>query len=457
MPKLTGSIVKYPARASILWYLAVIALGALLLAQPICRSKRASRIDVLDATFTATSATCVTGLVVRSTGQDFSWLGQLVILLLIQFGGVGIMTVTTYAVLRLGGRTGLRQRVLVGETLGSGDESDLRWVLKHVLLMTVAFEGAGFVLLAVRNLFEMPFGEALWHAVFHSISAFCNAGFSLNDDSLIRYQDDPLVNATIMLLIVVGGIGFPVMLDLKRNWRGRLPHWDPLTLHTKLMLLGTVGLLAFGMLSFLGLEWDGVLSGLPLGQSLMVSLFHSVTCRTAGFNTVDVAHLTNATLFLSMLLMMIGAGPCSTGGGFKVSTFMVLALRGWATTRGHHKVNIFRRTLAPFAIERATTTALLFTIVIVTALTALLTAEQSDLPHLQAKGVFVEAAFEIVSALGTVGLSTGITNDLTDFARWLIILLMFIGRLGPISVAVALTRGERSQPIEFPQEEPLVG
>ncbi len=443
---------------SFVWYLAVIILGGVLLTLPISRVSDDNPVTPLDAAFTSTSAVCVTGLAVRSTGNDFSLFGQVVILLLIQFGGIGIMTVTTVITFWLGGRQSLRRRAVLAESLGAGREPDLRWVLKRVILFTIAFEGIGFVLLAIRFLFDHPFGQALWHALFHCISAFCNAGFSLNDNSLMDYQGDPLVNATIIILIVCGGIGFPVMMDVSRNWyRPWRERWNRLMLHSKLILVGTACLITMGTLLVLVLEWNDALASMSLPRRLMVALFQSVTCRTAGFNTIEIGSLTNATLFISILLMAVGAGPCSTAGGFKVSTLSVLVLRGWSTFRGRQRIFVGRRTIPREVTDRAITAAVLFGVVAVVALTVLLMLEQSETPHAQSQGLFMDAIFEVVSALGTVGLSTGMTQHLTNAGRVVIIILMFMGRLGPISVFAALSRGEQAEPIEYAEEEPLIG
>lgn len=458
MAQFAGSVLKYPARASFAWYGGLILLGTLVLRHPACRASSASPVSALDAAFTATSAACVTGLTVRSTGHDFSLAGQIAILALIQIGGIGIMTVTTFVTLHLGGAKTLRDRVAVLETLGAGPGADLGWVLRHVVLMTFLFEGVGFLLLASRFILDYPWQAALWHGLFHAVSAFCNAGFSLNDDNLVRYQGDPLVNLTIVGLIVTGGLGFPVMLDLRSNLRSPWSRlWDRLHLHSKLMLLGTAGLLGFGALSFLLLEWSNSLHGMPVARKILVSLFQATVPRTAGFNTVDIGSLTNATLLVLMLLMMVGAGPCSTGGGFKVSTLMVLVVRAWSAFQGHTRASVFRRTIPPATLARATTTALLYAVVAASLLTGLLVFEQARLPRADSQGLFVQALFEVISALGTVGLSTGMTPMLTEAGRILVILAMFIGRLGPISVFIALSRGERVYHFEFPEEEPLIG
>lgn len=415
-------------------------------------------ITALDAVFTATSATCVTGLAVRSTGGDYSWFGQLVIMVLIQVGGIGIMTVTTYLAFQLGGRLGLRQRAIITETLGAREHADIRWVLGRVIRLTLLFESVGALLLFIRFLFDFTPGDALWQAAFHSVSAFCNAGFALHDDSFVRYQGDWMVNLTLMVLIIAGGIGYPVIIDLNRNWQDSWrDRWDALSLHSKLMLVGTGVLLVFGAVMLLMLEWDGVLRGMSFPRRLLVACFHSTTCRTAGFNTIDVGALTSATLFLSMLLMAVGAGPCSAGGGFKVSTLTVLALRVWASFRGRRQIHVSRRMIAETAVIRAIATAAGFTAVAIVSLTILLVVAPAGRPYSVAGGDFMDKAFEVVSALGTVGLSTGITADLNGAGRVILILLMFIGRLGPISAFIALSRSERKQAVEYAQEEPLIG
>jgi trk system potassium uptake protein TrkH len=458
MAQFIGSLEQHPARVSFAWYAATIVLGALLLMQPWCGSNSDKPITAMDAVFTATSATCVTGLAVRSTGHDFSWWGQFVILTLVQLGGIGIMTVTTSITFQLGGRQGLRQRAIIEETLGADEGANVRWVLGRVIRLTVLIEAAGAVLLFARFLFDYPRQPfmALWHAVFHSVTAFCNAGFGLHDDNLVRYQNDWLVNWTIILLIVTGGIGYPVLIDIQRNWRGTWSErWERMLLHSKIMLVGTASLLIFGAVMVLVLEWDGVLKEMPLPQKFLAACFHSTTCRTAGFNTVDVGALSDTTLFISILLMAIGTGPCSTGGGFKVSTLMILVLRGWTTFRGFRQVTVARRTVPDTATDRAIAATLAFGAVAILGLTMLVAVEARGARA--GARIFMDATFEAVSALGTVGLSTGITPHLSTLGRLIIIGLMFIGRLGPITFFVALSQGERRRTIEYVSEEPLIG
>jgi trk system potassium uptake protein len=459
MPRLAGSLVHYPARVSLAWYLGLITLGGLFLTHPICRMPDKAPISLIDGLFTATSAVCVTGLSVRSTGFDFSPIGQIVILLLIQIGGIGIMTVTTLLTFQLGGRTGLREKQIVTETLGAENSKDVRPLVRLVIFWSLAIEGAGFLVLAIRNLFDkdLSTADALWHALFHAVSAFCNAGFGLFDDNLMRYQGDFVVNFVICALIIVGGIGFPVVADVRRNWKGDLrDRWKRLNVHSKIMIIGTIGLLTLGTLTFLAIEWEGVLANKPWWEKGLISFFSSTTCRTAGFNTVDIGALRSATLFSMILLMIIGAGPCSTGGGFKVSTFMTLVLNSWTAFRGGTRINVFRRTIAPQMVSKAITTALLYVIVATIGLTLILVMEQ-HLPRAKPQGLFLELMFEVISALGTVGLSTGITPELGVGGKSVIILLMFLGRLGPISVMLAISHSKREQAIEFPYESPLIG
>lgn len=460
MAKFTGSLVSYPARVTIMWFAALILLGACILTLPISHGKPDAPVSFLDALFTATSAACVTGLAVRSTPHDFSPFGQGVILGLIQLGGIGIITVTTFVTLQFGGKQSLRQKAVIASTLG-GESYDLRWVIRNVLLFTIGAEGVGFAILAVRNLLlnEAPWEQSLWEAFFHSISAFCNAGFALHDDSLVRYKSDVTTNTVIMGLIVLGGIGYPVVLDVWRRFTDKnVERWEAFTLHTKLMLLGTGGLLLIGTAMILLLEWNHGLKDMSLGTKLLVSAFQSVVPRTAGYQSVDLSSFRDATLFLLLLLMLIGAGPCSTAGGFKVSTLMVLVCNAWSRLQGQPRVTLFRRSLSDEIIERATATALIFTVVSVVAIVALLIVEPNS------NGRFLSAAFEVASALGTVGLSVdtsgqqfGFTAYLNPAGKVIIIILMYLGRLGPLTAFVALSRTERKSIIEYPKDDVLIG
>ena len=485
MPQLAGSLVRYPARVTTAWFALTILLGTLILLMPWSRRTTAAPIGVVDACFTATSALCVTGLGVRSTGNDFSFFGQCVILTLIQLGGIGIMTLTTFILATISGKSGLRQQAIVHDTLGADGPADFRSILRLVFFFTFSVEFCGALLLWIRFLFEFDPSTAAWHAIFHSISAFCNAGFSLNDDSLMRYDGDFLVNIVVCTMIILGGLGFPVVSDLWRCARSRKPLiWDTVHVHTKITLLGTAIFLSGGVVGFLVLEWDGVLRNASWSETICIPIFHSVTCRTAGFNTIDVGLLSNATLFMSIILMVVGGGACSTAGGVKVSTTMMLMFHAMSRFRGKKAVSIFRRTIPEDSIDRAMASSMLFMVVGGLALIALLIVEQSNtnkyvsdhstiasalisqdessLPSIpMAAGtrddMFLRAMFEVASALGTVGLTINFTALLSDPGRCVIIVLMFMGRLGPLSVFAAVSRSAKENKILFAKEEPLVG
>jgi trk system potassium uptake protein TrkH len=456
MPQLTGTFTSYPARVSFVAYAITILVGGVLLTLPVARQADRPPISLVDGLFTATSACCVTGLTVRSTVNDFSGFGQGVILVLIQLGGLGIMTITTLAAFQIGGQATLRQRAVVADTLGVKSGRDLRWVGRAVFLTVLVSEAAGFLLLAAAAWGTAPAVEIAWRSLFHSVSAFCNAGFALHDSNLMPDAGNTGINLAICGLIIVGGIGFPVIIDVGTRLQQRRDVWQRLSIQSKLMLIGTAGLLALGAVSFWALEWDEALADEPLATRILMGLFHTTTCRTAGFNTIDYGTLASSTLFLTIILMAIGAGPCSTAGGFKVSTLMTLLVSSWSSFRGLPRANIFRRTIPATAVRRATATALLFGAVATLALVALLVVESRN-PTSDRPRWFLESLFECISALGTVGLSTGITPLLSDPGKIVLIVLMLVGRLGPISAAVALSRQRTPYQPEYLEEEPLVG
>ena len=458
MQKYVGVLAKYPARSALAWYLGTIALGALLLSLPISRADAGEGISVIDALFTSTSATCVTGLTVRSTANDFSFFGQLVILVLIQLGGIGILTITTFFALALGSSESLRKTILVTESVGSNASFSLWRLLTVVMLTVFSIEAVGVGLLLLHSGADPARSISTWEAFFHSVSAFCNAGFSLRDDSLVQFRSDPLVNGTIAALIVLGGLGFPVLLDVVRAARQkRSSLWERSHLQTKLMLIGTALLLAVGGASFLALEWNHSLQNEPVGTKLLVACFHSTTTRTAGFFSTDVDSLRTSTLFVTMLLMLVGAGPCSTGGGLKVTSLVVLVTYGWSRFRGRGSASAFRRRISRRSIERAVTNVLLFAAVAAIGLITLLAIEQTPRTQVSGDAAFLETSFEVVSALGTVGLSTGMTPSLSGLGKIVLMVLMLTGRLGPITVVIALSRIEEPSHLAFPKEDVLVG
>ncbi len=409
----------------------------------------------MDALFTATSALCVTGLSVRSTPHDFSTLGQCVILVLVQLGGVGIMTITSLILSQFSQQSGLREQTVVFETLGGSKRSDFRSIIRRVLILTFVLELLGALCMLPTFWSRHPLPTAVYHSVFYSVSAFCNAGFALDDNSLMEFRGDVRINLTIMSLIIFGGLGYPVLTDLVRcirnyTWR----FWPELTLHSKIMLIGSTSLIFGGAVIFYALEINGVLRDLPLHEQILAPLFHSVSCRTAGFNTLNIGDLSIASLFISIALMIVGAGACSTGGGVKVSTAALLFLHAWSRFQNQKYIQLFRRTIPITAVDRAMASAMLFLVIAAAALTVILVVEQTGK---KSGDVFIDFMFEVASALGTVGLSTGLTPELSSSGRLVLIVLMFLGRLGPISVFAALSRERRAPSVRFASEEPLVG
>jgi len=445
-----------PHQMLVLGFAACVAFGALLLMLP-AASRRVPPLRWDEAVFTATSAVCVTGLTVVDTGSDLSPFGQAIVLVLIQVGGLGIMTFSTLLLFAAGGRPSLAAIEATGQSMGV-PPSDIRSMVRSVVLVTFALEMAGALALFALFARTSPQGEGLaaraWSAVFHSVSAFCNAGFSLRSEGLERYRDSWGVCAVFMVLILAGGIGFPVLreagISLRSRWRSeRRP---PVSLHAKLALSTSVVLLVLGAAAFLATEWSNPqsLASLPLGTKVLAAVFQSTAARTAGFSTVQIGSLAPATLLLLMFLMFVGASPCSTGGGIKTTTLGVLAVTAASKLRGHEEPRAFGRSLPGQVISRAVTVLLLSGMLVLTFVWFVLVAEGQRFG-------FGKVAFEAVSAFGTVGLSTGITKELGTVARMLLVVLMFAGRLGPLTLVVSVSRREGPERIRYPSEGLLVG
>lgn len=436
-----------PNRIIILGFLTIILLGTLLLMLPIT-SRTGIGLGVLDSLFTATSATCVTGLVVADTWSQFNLFGQVILLILIQVGGLGYMTVVLMTTRLLGKKIGLRERSVMMESISGESLSDSVEMLKYILLGTVLFEGAGAVLLGFRFVPELGIARGVWYAVFHSVSAFCNAGFDLMGfrtpyDSLCAYVQDPLVNFTICTLVLLGGMGFLVWRDV---WKNGL-HFRRYSLHTKLMLCASGFLILGGTVLFWLAERGNTLAGMSLGEQWMAALFQAVSPRTAGFNTVDLSRLSGGGGLLTMTLMFIGAGPGSTGGGVKVTTVAVCLLTMFSYIRGRREVGAFNRRLDERQLHRAMAGGTLYLTMAVTGGLFLLVTQNFPLQ---------DALFEVFSALSTVGLSTGITRALSPMNRGLVTLMMFIGRIGSLSMLMAMT--ERLPPrMKDPVEHIAIG
>jgi len=443
-----------PLRLSVLAFALFILVGAVLLTLPMSYTEKPIRF--VDALFTITSAACVTGLVVLDTGKDFSFLGQVIILTWIQVGGLGIMTMSTVFLMLAGRRPGLGSRMVVQDAFTHSGERNLGAVVVDVLLFTFIIESGGAVLLFFRFVHGRGVLEAMYLSVFHSVSAFCNAGFSIFSNNLEDFVGDWLVSLTICFLIILGGIGFLVLRELKLLFRARHRGRMRLSLHTKLVLFTTACLLVAGTVLVLLMEWNNTLAPLAVADRFLAAFFQSVTPRTAGFNTLPYGAMANQTLFVTILLMFIGASSGSTGGGIKTGTFATLVALGWSRFRGHERPHVFRRTISEGSVARAMSVTMICTILVITATLILQVTEIGGASHLTTRGKFLELLFEVTSAFGTVGLSTGITPGLTDVGKLLITLVMYLGRLGPLVVAVAASR-QRTYHYQYAQEGIMIG
>lgn len=422
-----------------------IAVGSVLLSLPISTVGR--RIHFLDALFTATSATCVTGLAVQDTGTYFTAFGQGVVLALIQVGGLGIMTMSTSLALIMGRKLSIRERLFIQNVMEESDYGEFTRTLKNIVKMALLIEGLGAAVLTVRWYLDFrDFGKALYMGVFHAVSAFCNAGFSLMNDSLVAYQSDPAVNLTISLLVIAGGLGFAVIYGLYGLWgMGKPRH---LNLHLKMTLMVTAVLLVGGMAFIFLAEYSHSLLGMSFGDKLWVSWFQSVTLRTAGFNTIDMASFSTPTLCLCMVWMFIGGSPGSTAGGVKTTTIGVLIVTVRSMLLGRDQVETFGRQI-PWEIVRKSISITFIAFAILTIGTiALALTEPFSLQ---------EILFEAVSAMGTVGLSLGITPKLTAFGKVAITALMFIGRIGPLTIAFLIGTGKPVRGFKMPTGKIVVG
>jgi len=414
----------------------------------------------LDALFTSTSAVCVTGLIVVDTATYFAPAGQALILLLIQLGGLGIITFTTIIIVALGRRLSLRHEVLASGMAHVVPQIDYRHLVRDIVLFTFGLEVVGGALLYGLWIPRLGWAGAAWPALFHSISAFCNAGFSTFSDSLMAFQREPLVQVVIMTLIVVGGIGF---LTLEELYLLRKANRDRrrfrLSLHSRIVLVTTAVLIVTGWLLFTTFEWTATMGSLPPWAKVVNGLFASVTARTAGFNTIDYSRATDSTNFLTILLMFVGGSPGSTAGGIKTTTFALIGLLAWCRFRGRSVTGLWGRSVPSETVERAVGLFAVAFGLVTAAIFVLTTSELGAVAHPRVAGGFIKYMFEAASAFNTVGLSMGVTDDLTSVGRWTAILLMFLGRVGPLTFAAALARNLR-QPIggfRYANEDVVVG
>ena len=424
----------------------VILVGTFLLLLPIS----SNHTDFLDALFTATSATCVTGLVVYDTATHWTLFGQIVILILIQIGGLGFITIGVFLATYLKKKISLRQRGLIEESVSSLKLAGGVKLVKHIIKGTFLFEGIGAVILSLVFIEDFGLLKGIYLGIFHSVSAFCNAGFDLlgiiePDGSLTPYASNIVVNITIMILIIIGGLGFVVWQDL---YEKKL-HFRNYLLQTKIVLITSFIFIFGGAFLFYIFEYQHALASLSSEEAILASFFQSITCRTAGFNTIDVSHLKPATSLLMMLMMFVGGSPGSTAGGIKTTTFAVLIIFVYSTMTNKSEANAFNRRFDSKTIKKACSVFLInFIFIIISSFIIF-----NDQPHLPMQDTF----FEIFSALGTVGISTGITRVLSMTSKITIILLMYCGRVGSLTLALSLSKKKKISNCKNPVEKISIG
>ena len=435
-------------RSIALGFALIIFVGALLLTLPI--ATRTGEVDFIESLFTATSATCVTGLVVADTYQNWSIFGQIVIITMIQLGGLGFMTVGVYISVLLKKKIGLQERESIHESVNTMETAGVVRLVKKIVQGTFIIEGIGAILLATRFIPRFGVRRGIYYSFFHSISAFCNAGFDLMGiegeySSLVAFEDDIIVNVVVMLLILIGGIGFIVWDDIQRNkW-----HFKKYLLHSKIVIVTTVIITIVTTILFFIFEYNNTLRDMTLLEKMLGAAFSSVTPRTAGFNTVDTAALSEAGKLLSMVLMFIGGSPGSTAGGAKTTTIVVLVCYAIAMVRSHEDINLFGRRLTADVVKKANAVVMI-NLVLSLIVAMIIMAMQ---PLLSGTDVM----FEVLSAINTVGMTTGITRELNVIARILIMILMYCGRLGSLSFALVFAQKNTTDSVRQPQEKIIVG
>lgn len=438
----------YPARLLALSFLVVISLGTIILLLPF--SSVSGKISFLNALFTATSAVCVTGLTVVDTATYFTRFGQIVILILIQLGGLGIMTFSTLILLASGRRISIQDRIIVQESFLPRAPRDFRSVIRNIFTMTIAIEFIGAILLFPRFAAKFPWPEAFFHSLFHSIAAFCNAGFSTFSDNLQGFTEDILVNLIIILLIILGGLGFLVIQEcfyfLMTSRSIKRFH---LSLHSKIVLTVTGSLIVLAFLVLFLLERSHGFNHLDGKGKILAALFQAVTPRTAGFNTIDLRTLQLASIFLFIGLMFVGASPGSTGGGIKTATLGVILAFLRSKLMARERVYLFYRTLPEECLTRAFT--LFFLALSWIALACFF------LFLVQPEALMKEVFFEVFSAFGTVGLSLGLTSELSSWGKLIIILTMYIGRIGPLTILAIFSRARSWGQYEYVEETVMIG
>jgi len=438
-----------PAQILVLGFASVILIGSILLNLPIA-SKDGQSIGFINAFFTATSAVCVTGLVVVDTATHWTIFGQVIILLLIQVGGLGFMTMATLFALLFGKRISLRERLVMQEALNQFNISGIVRLTQYILLTTIIIEGFGAMLLSIKFIPIYGIWKGIGFSIFHAISAFSNAGFDLIGDyrSLTPFVNDVLINVVMWMLIVTGGLGYTVVLEILQKRK-----FPKFSLHSKLVLYISFVLLALGFVTVLVLEYSNpeTMGKLPLKGKLLSAMFHSVTPRTAGFNTLPTEKLTMASIFFTMILMFIGGSPAGTAGGVKTTTAGVVVLAIISNIRGKDDTEVFKRRIPREIVNRSLSVIGIAMILVILVTMILSITEKSK--------SFIEVFFEATSAFGTVGLSLGITPDLSTLGKIVVSLTMFSGRVGPLTLALALARKHQKKKalIKYPEDKVIVG
>ena len=441
----------HPAHILALSFLFLILAGTLLLSLPV--SKLDPNARLIDALFISTSATCVTGLAPLDISAAYTFFGNVIILLLVQLGGLGIMTFSTFFAYILAGRLSMRGRDLIENSISSQPVPYLGRLLKFAVIGTLVIEGVGAVILTLRFSQDYSLGKALWLGIFHSVSAFCNAGFSPFFINLTGYATDVTVSLTVMVLIVLGGLGFWVLYDLF-YWRPR--RGKRLTLHSKIALNISGLLILIGACLLLFFERDNTMQDFGAGGKLLTSFFQSITARTAGFNSLPINKLTNGALVVLIILMAIGASPGSTGGGMKTTTFAVIMASFFTRLRSQEQVRLFNRGIPEQIVTKAIGISFFWVMAVSLAALLMTVTESSGTSDPLTRTTMVEIVFEAFSALGTVGLSMGFTPRLSDGGKLIIILLMYIGRIGPVTLAISIA-SQKSPPVRYAEENVIVG
>lgn len=430
-------------RIIIVSFLSILLPSALLLTIPVFS---VTGLSFLDALFTATSAISVTGLGVVDTGTHFTFEGKILLLFLIQIGGLGQMTLSAILLYALGVKMGLKQQFATREELGQSDTINIKSLVKRIVTFAMLAELIGALILAVKWIPEMGLYDGIGYSLFHSISAFNNAGFSFFADSMMSFVNDPMVTLTIAFLIIIGGLGFTVVLDISNH---KFSSFNKLQIHSKVMLIATPILLLIGTILFWLLERNNAetLGALGLWQQWMAAFFQSASARTAGFNSVDLGAFTHASILVMLILMLIGAGSTSTGGGIKVSTFTIAAVATWSFLRQRDYVVLFKRTIPWQTVTKCLAIIVVSFIIIVFAMFLLMITE--DAP-------FYEVMFEVISAFATVGVTAGLTATLTEPGKIIMIVVMFVGRIGPLTLAYLLTQSKKKL-LKYPEGKILAG